>query len=94
MNWAFLFEAELNCLKPNKFDREDRECTDLSGAELNGAYLVDAKLNGAILVAADLNGAFLWRAQMNGANLRSAKLNCLDRIVDNRMFRDWAYSPG
>jgi len=47
---------------------------NLSGANLNGAYLMDANLRGADLSGANLNGAYLMDANLRGADLRGADL--------------------
>ena len=48
---------------------------DLSGADLNGVYLLRADLSGAKLIRADLSGAKLIRADLSGAHLSGADLS-------------------
>jgi uncharacterized protein YjbI with pentapeptide repeats len=63
-----LENAHLNCWSP-------KLCTDLSGAYLIRAGLINADLTGANLTRADLDGADLSRAKLAGANLHHALYN-------------------
>jgi uncharacterized protein YjbI with pentapeptide repeats len=61
------YESIAECLEKNRG-------TNLSDADLSGAYLSEADLSGAYLSGANLRGANLSGAYLSGANLRGANL--------------------
>jgi uncharacterized protein YjbI with pentapeptide repeats len=74
LNGAVLAGLDLGCATP------PTGCTDLSGANLEGADLSGANLRAAKLTDADLSGANLRAAKLTDADLSSADLGggCYD----------------
>ena len=73
----FEFETENNTVKATLLEGI-KQCADLQGADLRGAYLQCADLRGADLRGAYLRGAYLRGADLRGADLQGAYLRGAD----------------